>query len=89
VTAGRSIKDEINQTALHETKKFIVGVLSVLTVKGMIVSSSRKKLQKEGIPIVTSASVINSRHRWQYKLQRKAAVHKAEEMDQTSPRRGK
>jgi hypothetical protein len=59
---GRSIKDEIDQTALHETKKFIVGVLSVSTVKGMIVSSSRKKLQKEVSPLVTLASVIDSRH---------------------------
>jgi hypothetical protein len=61
-TAGRSIGDEIDRTTLHETKKFIVGVLLVLTVKGMIVSSSRKKLQKEGSPIVTLASVIDSRH---------------------------
>jgi hypothetical protein len=45
--SGRSIEDEIDRTALHETKKFIVGVLLVSTVKGMIVSSSRKKLQKE------------------------------------------
>jgi hypothetical protein len=83
-TAGRSIEDEIDRTALHETKKFIVGVLSVSTVKGMIVTSSGKKLQKEGSPIVTSASVIDSRHRWQYKLQHKAAVHKGDNKDSVS-----